>query len=158
MIVGQVRSPGEMVPILLADRDDRTFGTCARWGWRRADGRLSPHARFETAPNHPLWRDACGIRRAAVAVIGWVDGDGWRYSASNGMLILFLAGLWRRDDAGLAIALLDQPAQTPFAEGGGERMPIAMELDLAVNWITGLPMGRARSRQFTGIVAQPPAA
>ena len=154
---GSWRGPSEQVPVVLVDRDDRRYATCARWGWRRAQGYLSIHAPVETAPVHPLWRDACGAQRTVAPVGGWWDADGWRYASSDAGEVLYLAGLWRRDDDGLSVALLDQPALPGFIANGVERMPIALDLDLAFNWITGLPMSRARARQRTDLIASPPA-
>ena len=154
--LGQLRGHGGQVPILLVDRDDRTYGACARWGWRRGDGSLSAIAPVETAATDPVWREAGSMRRACVPVSAWQDADGRRYGPGRATEILFLAGLWRRDDGGLAIALLDQPA-LPEIDDGAARMPIALELGLAVNWILGLPMNRARARQCRALVALPPA-
>lgn len=155
--IGSQRGHGEQVPVLLVDRDDRAYSTCARWGWPRTAGLLSVFAPVESAATDPLWREAGAARRTAVPVSGWLDADGWRYGPLRATEILFLAGLWRRDDDGLSVALLDQLALPGFIDDGVGRMPIALDQELAVNWILGLPTGRALTRQCDALVATPPA-
>ena len=146
--------PAQRVPIVLIDEDDRRYATCARWGWRGAANGLHTHARIENAPTHPLWRSACATRRCVVPVVGWWDGA-WHISADPLAMeqIFYLAALWHRGDDGMSVAILTQPAQAPWTHAV-PRIPIALDLELAGGWATGLPTSKARSRQRADLVWQ----
>lgn len=133
--------PGSTVPILL-DGGERLRLCRAKWGFDTAGGKALINARWETAREKPLFREAMVRGRCVIPVSGFYEwnSQGEKHLFQGQSHLMYLAGLLRDTAAGPEFVILTRTANR-YVQGIHHRMPVILPQSLLRSWVSGLPQG-----------------
>ena len=136
---GEIR-PGDTVPVLANNQTLQPGAYAMRWGYTLPDGKLLFNARSETAADKALFQDGMTQRRCLIPATCYFEWERRgkekiKYAiAPEGSQMLYLAGIYRKEDNRAACTILTrEPAESiAFIHN---RMPVILPAEAVRDWL-----------------------
>ena len=136
---GEIR-PGDTVPVLANSPTLQPGAYAMRWGYTLPDGKLLFNARSETAADKALFQDGMTQRRCLIPATCYFEWERRgkekiKYAiAPEGSQMLYLAGIYRKEDNRAACTILTrEPAESiAFIHN---RMPVILPAEAVRDWL-----------------------
>ena len=136
---GEIR-PGDTVPVLANSPSLQPGAYAMRWGYTLPDGKLLFNVRSETAADKALFQNGMAQRRCLIPATCYYE---WEHRgkekikyaiAPEGSRMLYLAGIYRKEDNRAACTILTrEPAESiAFIHN---RMPVILPAEAIGDWL-----------------------
>lgn len=136
---GEIR-PGDIVPVLANSPTLQPGAYAMRWGYTLPDGKLLFNARSETAADKALFQDGMAQRRCLIPATCYFE---WEHRgrekikyaiAPEGSRMLYLAGIYRKEDNRAACTILTREPTESIAFIHN-RMPVILPAEAVCDWL-----------------------
>ena len=133
---GEIR-PGDLSPVLFFF-DEKPGLKILRWGFRpEGKSGLVFNARSESAGERPMFKQ-CFKERRCIIPASWFyewnrDKEKMKFEDGSGSPLLYLAGLWRKEEDGGRFVVLTTEANASMAPVH-DRMPLLLKREELAGW------------------------
>jgi len=139
--------PSDLLPVLTAGQDKPAL-RLMRWGFpMRHSSKLVINARFESAAEKPMFREALALRRCVLPCSGFYE---WSHDSAKtkylfrlpGASLLYLAGLYNADQEQPRFVVLTQAAGSSMLDIH-DRMPVILRQNEVAAWLNNAAQAAA---------------